>query len=86
MTQLLSQGNFQPGGEAELKLRSVNHEHVAKSHGVLGDDLLSLPGGTQPPTEGGHKAQVVPAAAFDLNLLLHISRNMHLQANLEQAE
>lgn len=59
---------------------------MAKSCGVVGDDVLSLPGGTQPPTEGRHKAQVVPAAAFDLNLLLHISQSVHLLANLEQAE
>lgn len=55
---------------------------MAEGHGVLGDDLLSLYGGTQPPTEGGHKAQVVPAASFDLNLLLHISQNV---TKLEQA-
>lgn len=47
---------------------------------------LSLPGGTQPPVEGWHKAQVVPVPAFDLNLLLHISQNAHLQANQEQPE
>lgn len=51
-----------------------------------GNDLLSLPGGTQPPTEGGHRAQVVPAAAFNLNLLLRMSQNVRLQANLEKAE
>lgn len=64
----------------------MSQEHVANSCGVAGDDLLCLSGGTQLPTEGGHKAQVVPAAAFNLNLLLHISQSMCLPANLEQAE
>lgn len=41
VTQLLSQGNFQPFGEGKLKLRSVNWEHAAGGYDVLGDDLLS---------------------------------------------
>lgn len=36
--------------------------------------------------EGKHEAQVIPDAAFDLDLQLHISRNMHLHPKQQQAE
>lgn len=61
-------------------------QHIAKRHSVLGDETrgAAVPAWGDTALQGGQaQGSGLPAAAFGLNLLLHFSQNLHLQAELQ---